>query len=251
MTSTTTGRLRQPDPDHANVFGGRDLRQGGGWLMVSTPGRLAAVTNVRVGFGSDPMPRSRGDLVRGFVAADAPATGYLHALEPDALRYGRFNLLLWDGEQLVFATNHPEFSHQRVSPGIHVMSNGAFDAAWPKSQHATGSLSLWMDGSLPGIEPVSASTIEPLFAALADAIPAPDALLPDTGVGLAMERALSPPFVRGDVYGTRCSTVVVVEDTRITFAERRYDANAQVSGETFEVMSRNVMSRSAAAPPDR
>src|SRR3546814_6824371 len=35
------------DPDAPDVYGGRDLVQGGSWLQVSTRGRLAAVTNVR------------------------------------------------------------------------------------------------------------------------------------------------------------------------------------------------------------
>ena len=36
----------------------------------------------------------------------------------------------------------------------------------------------------------------PLFDSLADTTAAPDDLLPDTGVGLELERALSPPFRR-------------------------------------------------------
>src|SRR5690606_4086999 len=37
-----------PDPEQPDLHGGRDLEQGGSWLMVSRRGRLAAVTNVRV-----------------------------------------------------------------------------------------------------------------------------------------------------------------------------------------------------------
>ena len=39
------------DPDAPDVYGGRDLVQGGGWLQVSAHGRLAALTNVRDGRG--------------------------------------------------------------------------------------------------------------------------------------------------------------------------------------------------------
>ena len=76
-------------------------------------------------------------------------------------------------------------------------------------------------------------TIAPLFDALADTTPAPDARLPDTGVGLDMERLLSPPFVRGPRYGTRCSTVVLVDDDAIVFAERRFGPDAVPAGDTF------------------
>ena len=48
------------DPEAPEVYGGRDLVQGGGWLQASTRGRLAAVTNVRDGLASEAAPRSRG-----------------------------------------------------------------------------------------------------------------------------------------------------------------------------------------------
>ena len=118
------------------------------------------------------------------------------------------------------------------------MSNGAFDAPWPKSGHATRALQAWLDS------PASRATIDPaalapLFAALADTTPAPDAALPDTGVGIELERALSPPFVRGERYGTRCSTVVLVADDAITFVERRFAPDALPLGETAAVLSRS------------
>ena len=72
----------------------------------------------------------------------------------------------------------------------------------------------------------------PLFAALADTTPAPDAELPDTGVGVDLERALSPPFVRGERYGTRCSTIVLVGADGISLIERRFGPEAVPLGET-------------------
>jgi uncharacterized protein with NRDE domain len=225
------------DPEHPDIHGGRDLQAGGSWLLASTRGRLAAVTNVRTGLRGETAPRSRGALVRGFVADDAVAEAYLAGLAAEAPDYGRFNLLAWDGATLAFASNHPQFTTHAVAPGVHAMSNGAFDAAWPKSGHATRALQAWLDS------PVSQATIDtaalaPVFAALADTTPAPDATLPDTGVGIELERALSPPFVRGERYGTRCSTVVLVADDTITFVERRFGPDAQPLGETAAVLSR-------------
>jgi uncharacterized protein with NRDE domain len=225
------------DPEHPDIHGGRDLQAGGSWLLASTRGRLAAVTNVRAGLLGETAPRSRGALVRGFVADDAVAEAYVAGLAAEAPDYGRFNLLAWDGATLAFASNHPQFTTHAVAPGVHAMSNGAFDAAWPKSGHATRALQAWLDS------PVSQATIDtaaltPLFAALADTTPAPDAALPDTGVGIELERALSPPFVRGERYGTRCSTVVLVADDTITFVERRFGPDAKPLGETAAVLSR-------------
>ena len=221
------------DPDHGDVFGGRDLVQGGGWLMVSSRGRMAAVTNVRVGLNPEIALLSRGALVRGFVSGDASAENYLGALAADAPHYGRFNLLAWDGSTLAFATNHPRLATRILEPGIHAMSNGALDATWPKGTHATQALCSWLDSN-----PDEAANTADLFEALADTTQAPDALLPDTGVGIELERALSPPFLHGETYGTRCSTIVLATRDEITFIERRFGPNAVPAGETTALASR-------------
>ncbi|MCX7041967.1 MAG: NRDE family protein [Gammaproteobacteria bacterium] len=221
------------DPDHHDVFGGRDQVQGGGWLMVSSRGRMAAVTNVRVGLNPETAPLSRGALVRGFVSGNVSAASYLDGLAADALRYGRFNLLAWDGTSLAFATNDPSFATRVLEPGIHAMSNGALDATWPKGTHATQALSEWLLKN-----PDEATNTADLFEALADTTHAPDSLLPDTGVGIELERALSPPFLRGETYGTRCSTIVLVAANEIAFLERRFAPNAVPAGESAVLLSR-------------
>lgn len=225
------------DPEAPQVYGGRDLQAGGGWLMVSTLGRLAAVTNVRAGLSAESLPRSRGALVRDFVRGTASSKDYVDGMGPTAAEYGRFNLLVWDGAALAFASNHPHFVVENISPGLHAMSNGPFDADWPKSGHATRALAAWLQS--PAAEhSQDAATIAPLLDALADTTPAPDDALPDTGVGLDLERALSPPFVRSERYGTRCSSVVLVGRERIVFAERRFGPNAAPLGESMTALPR-------------
>ncbi len=210
------------DPDDGNLYGGRDLLAGGSWLMASTKGRLAAVTNVRAGAAEGTMPRSRGALVRDFVAGSDAAVAFLARLAPQAAEYGRFNTLAWDGERLAFASNHPGFAMHEVQPGLHAMSNGAFDAPWPKSGHAVAALQRWLDTAPARNGEADDAALAPLFDALADTTPAPDASLPDTGVGLELERRLSPPFVAGSIYGTRCSSVVLVDEAGITFVEQSF-----------------------------
>ncbi len=224
-----------PDPERSDVYGGRDLQQGGSWLLVSTRGRLAAVTNVRAGLSAEPMPRSRGALVHDFAHGEAGSEEYLSALADTAAEYGRFNLLVWDGRSLRFASNHPQYSTHAVAPGLHAMSNGAFDAAWPKSGLAMRALDRWLEQPLD--DAASPRELAPLFDALADTTPAPDTALPDTGVGLDLERALSPPFVRSPRYGTRCSSVVLIDGQEITFAERRFGPDAMPIGETQSVLA--------------
>jgi uncharacterized protein with NRDE domain len=70
--------------------------------------------------------------------------------------------------------------------------------------------------------------VEDIFQVLADRRPAPDDRLPDTGVGIEWERLLSSRFIASPQYGTRSSTLVLVEGNgRIRFVERSFDAQGQ------------------------
>jgi uncharacterized protein with NRDE domain len=214
--------------DAPDVFGGIDLRAGGSWLLVSKRRRLAAITNVRVGLSPETAPRSRGELVKEFATSGTSASEFIASIAPHAPEYGRFNLLLWDDVTLHSVGNYPNFHAEEVAPGLHALSNANLDEDWPKARRAKHALSVWMSEQA---EPADTSAgTDPLFAALADIALAADAELPDTGVGLELERRLSPPFVMGDTYGTRCSTVVLAGCAGIEMSERRFGANQAFLG---------------------
>ena len=216
--------------DAPEVYGGRDLEQHGSWLQVSSRRRLAVVTNVRQAPAPQPAPRSRGKLVADFVRSAQNTTPWFDALADHAVDYGRFHLLAWDGSELALGGNHPSYSWHRVAPGVHGLSNGPLDAPWPKLKRARAALSRWIDDDADRHMPDFA----PLFEALADERVAPDDQLPDTGIGLPLERTLSPPFVRGDRYGTRCSSIVLFGRDVLLFAERRFGPRGAVLGEHLE-----------------
>lgn len=207
--------------DAPQVYGGRDLEKGGSWLLVSQAGRFAAVTNVRWGLAPETALSSRGQLVDGFVKSDIGAEAYLDALAGSAMDYGRFNLLLGDGRNLYYASNHPQFRHSEVAPGLHALSNGDLDAPWPKALRARDALAHWLAaGTLPVGEPDTNA----LFSALRDTSRPADDALPDTGVGLELERLLSSPFIVGEHYGTRASSVLLVDAENLHFHERSHGA---------------------------
>jgi uncharacterized protein with NRDE domain len=216
--------------DAEGVLGGRDLKAGGSWLGVDRSGRLAAVTNYR----EPPQPgagaRSRGELVSGYLKGRQAAADYLEGVSRRRDRYDAFNLLLGDADGLYFYSSL-DTRFQRLSPGIYGISNGELDCPWPKVIRGKRVFheSLGSD---------HAPDSEALFALLADATPAADADLPDTGVGLETERKLSPIFIHLDGYGTRSSTVLAIAaEGRVAFAERNYDENGAVIGTgRFEFM---------------
>lgn len=213
--------------DAPEVFGGRDLSQGGGWLAASRRRRLAAVTNVRRMVQPDPNAPSRGALVADFMRSTQSAAEFAKRLHGRADAYAGFNLLLYDGTTLLYATNHDGFRSERLTPGVHAVSNAALDTPWPKLLRLRERLRDWSTRAC--IDDAG------LFDALADERKAADAELPDTGVGLELERLLSPPFIRGPQYGTRASSVIALEtDGTLHFSERRFGPNGQPAGETRE-----------------
>jgi uncharacterized protein with NRDE domain len=77
--------------------------------------------------------------------------------------------------------------------------------------------------------------IEKIWEILADRWLPADDTLPDTGVGLEWERILAPLFISSPDYGTRSSSIVLMEYSgQITFMERTHlnPANPAESGET-------------------
>lgn len=226
--------------DAPEVLGGRDGQHGGSWLALRGR-RLAAVTNVRC--PPEREGHSRGALVADFVRADAGTHDALAALAADAPGYRPFNLLAHDGDDLGFATNLStipadgedgrDFAMRPLAPGLHGISNGALDAPWPKTETLTARLDDWL--SSPAAAQATLD-LEPLFAALADATPAVDARLPDTGIGLDLERFLSPAFIRHENYGTRASSIVLIADDHARIVERRFGPGGAFEGETRVMM---------------
>lgn len=202
------------------VLAGRDLQAGGTWMGVTRAGRWSAVTNYRDLPSEQGGARSRGELVSGFLRGVESPEEYLRRLQARAAEYNGFNLLVAEGDSLWYISNRGG-DIRELGPGVYGLSNHLLDTPWPKVVRGKQALSaLLEDGAAP--EP------ELLLEILAESDPAPDTALPDTGVGPELERALSSLFIRTPVYGTRASTVLLVDGGGVaTFVERSFAAGAQ------------------------
>jgi uncharacterized protein with NRDE domain len=206
------------------VLAGRDLLAGGTWLGITRGGRFAAVTNYR-----DRGPRreggpSRGSLVGRFLEAGETPEEYARFLASDAGEYNGFSVLFGSARALWWFSNRSGKPAARLGAGIHGLSNGLLDEPWPKVVRGRESLA-----SLLALPPESLA--DGAFRMLEDATPAPDDLLPDTGVSRELERALSPVFTRSRSYGTRSSTVLLIDRGGLAvFAERTFDASGGETG---------------------
>ncbi|WP_286913078.1 MULTISPECIES: NRDE family protein [unclassified Pseudomonas] len=186
--------------DAPGVHAGRDLEAGGTWLGVGPQGRFAALTNIREP-GQPLGPRSRGELVAGFLQGELGVEAYLDQVASRSGQYSGFNLLVGDRDRLGYL-HARDAAPQLLEAGVYGLSNAGLDTPWPKLVKARTGL----EGLLESAQP------QQLLALLADAEPAADSELPETGVGVATEKLLSSVFIASQNYGTRASTVLIVDD---------------------------------------
>jgi uncharacterized protein with NRDE domain len=210
--------------EDADILAGRDLQAGGTWLGVSLSGRLAALTNHRDPVNVRTDAPSRGELVSGFLQADTPAADYLTALAEHAADYNPFNLLVFDGQDLMGL----ESRHAKVlplQPGIGAVSNADFLTPWPK----LATLKDGLQALLTKAQPSDAELLDLLHHRSVAA----DADLPATGISLALERVLSSAFIATPDYGTRACSVVRFGASRIQFLEQGFDAQGHIGTREF------------------
>lgn len=209
-------------PDEPDILAGRDMQAGGTWLGVSRNGRMAAITNVRETGITTPDPQSRGHLVRDFLREQTSVTDYLQQLQQQAQRYPGFNLLLLADGEMWHYSNRSADSATQIAAGVHGLSNAGLDTPWPKLVQARNALSQ-LPANAPLDHAVDVTARRERFA---------DGELPDTGVGLELERLLSPPFIVSPNYGTRCTTAIRMSTTNAEVLERRYDPQGNTSGQS-------------------
>ncbi len=197
--------------DDVPVLGGRDLTAGGSWMTLSSAGRFAAVTNVRDFTRPDAALRSRGEIPVGFCAGDDSPADYCRRLPTDD--FTGYNLLASDLDTLWWTSNWAGAALP-LDAGVYGVSNAALDTPWPKVVNGKHHFA---DALAAGAE------VEDFFKVLTDDAVAPDELLPDTGVGLELERLVSPAFISSPDYGTNASTVLRIRrDGSFDVEERRF-----------------------------
>ena len=175
----------------SHIIAGRDLVSNGTWLGVSESGRMAVVTNIRTDTPPDPAKVSRGDLVTHYLRGNgAPA---LTTLDD----FNAFSLITIGPEGATLSANRPSPQSEPIALGIHGLSNGLPNDDWPRKLR--------------------------LMAAFREVIStAKD--LPDAMLNLLVTESVDDSiFIRSEVYGTRCSTLVLVdcEGAGVIF-ERRF-----------------------------
>lgn len=199
--------------DAPRVLGGRDLESGGSWLAMSQSGRFAVVTNFH-GAPLPDSPLSRGRLVSEFVAGRTTLENFSDYLASHESEYAGFSLLYGDGRRLRFHSNY-DSTNLDITAGIHGLSNHLLDTPWPKVEHLKHAVRNALEQG-----PDEALLLEALAART----------VADTGAQPETGNFRSAPFIVGPEYGTRASTVILIDrDGKVRFTERNFDANGNES----------------------
>jgi uncharacterized protein with NRDE domain len=209
------------------VLGGRDLRAGGAWLALDRTRRFGVVTNFRELQRPRAGAPSRGNLIPRFLTGTHGAGQFFGSLEAEAAGYSGFNLLLADNESLWYGSNRAAPFARELPAGVHGLSNELLDTPWPKLLRVRRGFEAWL--ATPAAQSPAA-----LFELLHDRTQsAGDSGLRESGLPRELEQVLSAPFVVHPTYGTRCSTVLLLQnDGGLYIGERRFDASGAPAGET-------------------
>lgn len=218
---------RPTEPMHwwydRRILAGRDLRSGGTWLAVRGDGSIALVTNYRSGI-AEPAERSRGAIPLQLLDENVSRES-MSRLHHQRRFYGGFNALASDGSRWFYSGSEDRIACRQLLRGHYGLSNHLLQSDWPKVKRGR-------DGVRRALFNTDAQALhESLISTLRDHTPATDNLLPDTGVGLELERTLSPLFIRGEAYGTRATTIVTAgRHGEIRVSEQQYGPNG-IAGE--------------------
>jgi uncharacterized protein with NRDE domain len=201
--------------DHSELLAGKDLEAGGTWLGITKNGRFAVITNYRdIKSIKDNAP-TRGELVTDFLLTNNSPEEYGKGLFKKANDYNGFNLLFSDLKTFYYFSNQTSKLRQ-LSAGVYGLSNHLLDTPWPKVVKSKDAFT----------KTISANKIsaDNLLEILADDRQADDDQLPDTGLSVELERIVSPIFIKSEKYGTRSSTVLIVDkQNKVLFIEKSLD----------------------------
>ncbi len=208
--------------DKPTILAGRDLEQMGTWLGMSKDGRFGALTNYRDPAHMKPSKVSRGEIVTNFLNGADSTKSYMQNLSNHKKDYVGYNVLAGTPDELMYY-NNIEDTITTIDPGTHGLSNHFLNTPWPKVEKGKKRLSDY-------ISQAKVVVPEELFTILSDSEEAPERLLPDTGIGLELEKRLSSLFIKLPDYGTRCSTILTIDqENNVLFMERTFHAGEFVN----------------------
>ncbi len=209
-------------PDKPGIVGGRDLQAGGTWLALHRNGRFATVTNYRDAKPPSPKYRSRGHLVTDYLESDLAPSAFLDTVDEDA--YAGFNLIVGTAGDVAYLSNREE-GRRALGPSTYGLSNALLDGPWHKVESIKKKLSALLDAD--NVNETS------LMRLMNNRSRGPVSEVEKGHLDFGTAHAITAPFIVMPDYGTRCTTLVLLDsDGTWHVAERRFDPAGQKAGES-------------------
>jgi uncharacterized protein with NRDE domain len=206
-------------PTQSNMLAGKDLLAGGAWMGINTRGDVAALTNIRVPVPEKNNAVSRGELVTKFLSSNKQES-YLDTLKQTHANYNGYNLLFGNLTNL-HVYNSLDNSAYSLKEGVYGLSNASLDSPWPKLGMGKSALARYCQHAKD-------LSFEHLFELLSNRAVAKDEELPNTGVSVEIEKMLSSIFICTPQYGTRSSTVLLIDNQQqVYWEERTFSASGE------------------------
>ncbi|MFT5544176.1 MAG: hypothetical protein ACI97K_001623 [Glaciecola sp.] len=212
-----------------DILAGKDKQAGGTWMGINKNGDISALTNIRAPGKEVENAVTRGELVLNYLlGSKTQRENYPQTLAESKASYNGYNLLFGNLEQL-YVYNNFDDSCILLEPGVYGLSNASLNSPWPK-------ISTGRDALAKYCQHADVLDTEHLFELLRNDKPAEDHVLPKTGVPIEWERRLSSIFIQSPEYGTRSSTLLMLDnDSHVVWEERTFNSNAeQTSVQHFE-----------------
>ena len=205
--------------DHPTIAAGRDLTAGGTWFGLNRQGLFAAVTNFH-----EPTVAVKSDYSRGMLVLDwlrqKPESADCRLQNPGQLqRYQGVNVIFGNIATLWWDSNRVSDPRQ-IPAGITGLSNHLLDEPWHKITYGKQVFKNILSRSF---------RLDTFFELLSDRTPARGTATRGSGFSPDLTAAQSPIFVKGPLYGTRSSTVLLLnQQNQVELVERSYGPDAEI-----------------------
>ncbi len=206
------------------ILAGRDEERGGTWAGITRSGKVGMLTFVRTprsGSG-ERSKRSRGQIVVDFLQTDAEPEEFIKKLREAGSEYLPYNVILGKiGSSFIHYSNLTD-GVTVLGNRLHGLSNASIDTPWPKVVDGKRALAICLSSG--------SHQLNRVFRAMQDTGRYSDEALPNTGIPLRRERALSAAFIEDEDYGTRTTTIIRVNNEGVVeFIEKTHGRFAQKS----------------------
>ena len=195
---------------------------GGAWLAINKHGYLAAITNISEGTRTAQDLTTRGDIVTAFLDGKVKAEKFAKILRNRHGSYNGFNLIIYDGTTLYWDSNRSGRG-EKISCQSFAVSNTTPNNRWRKTERLKKRFKR-------AIEDPSSDLTNRLLSILMPS--SCNKTSESVGSTTRLNTLKENIFIRGNNYGTRCSSVILFgSDGLVSFTERRFNSSGEITGQ--------------------